>query len=212
MGAMSLRDYLFHEEPGITLYCGDCREVLPYIRADVVITDPPYGIGFEYESHDDQRTKWYALMDSVLPLLRATAPFIVMPSCGIDRLGWWYANHAPTWVLAWYKGSPGHLSKIGFNDWESLLVWGRPHKQMHDHFQTRCGFAEPGHPCPKPIEWATWLISRAAPGRGSVVDPFAGSGTVLEAAKALGRRAIGIEIEPKYCEIAVKRLRQEVLI
>ena len=134
-----------------------------------------------------------------------------MPCCGIDRLDWWYANHKPRWLLAWYKGSPGHRAPVGFNDWEAMLVWGSPPSQMHDHFQTRCGFEPNGHPCPKPIEWADWLISRATLAGGAVIDPFAGSGTVLESAKNLGRRAIGIEIEPKYCEIAVKRLRQEVL-
>ena len=212
---MSLRDYLFYEEPGITLYCGDCREVLPLIEGvgDAVVTDPPYGIEFEYESHDDGRARWFKLMDASVPLMRSSSRFVVMPCCGIDRLGWWYANHPPRWMIAWYKGSPGHRAAIGFNDWEAMLCWGSPPKQMHDYFQTRCGFSADGdgHSCPKPIEWADWIVSRASLPNGRVIDPFVGSGTVLESCKGLGRRAIGIEIEPKYCEITVKRLRQEVL-
>lgn len=201
----------YYKDDSVTLYHGDARELLPLLRADAVVTDPPYGIDFEYASHDDNREAWFALMDVVVPLMRASAPFVAMPSCGIDRLGWWFARHPPTWVVAWYKGSPGHLSKIGFNDWESHLVWGRPWKQMHDYVQTRGGFEDDRHPCPKPIEWATWWVARAAPRGGCVLDPFAGSGTTLVAAKMLGRKSIGIEIDGGYCDLIAERCAQDVL-
>ena len=102
---------------------------------------------------------------------------------------------------------------VGFNDWEPLLVYGKTDGlQMHDFF-----FAQPdpfanGHPCPKPIRWATWLIERATKQSHVILDPFAGSGTTLRAAKDLGRKAIGIEIEERYCEIAAKRMAQAVLL
>jgi len=201
----------YFQDESCTIYHGDCREVLPSLKADAVIADPPYGIDFEYASHDDDPAKWFQLMDDVVPLVRACAPFVVMPSCAIKRLGWWYQNHAPDWVIAWHKGSPGHAAVIGFNDWEPLLCWGRPHHPMHDHFQTRCGFDDSGHPCAKPVAWSAWLIQRAVPVAGAVLDPFMGSGTTLRAAKDLGRKAIGIEIEERYCEIAAKRLSQKVL-
>jgi site-specific DNA-methyltransferase (adenine-specific) len=88
---------------------------------------------------------------------------------------------------------------------------------MHDFFQTRAGFESAssldnnGHPCPKPMAWARWLVSRAAVEGATVLDPFAGSGTVLMASKELGRKSIGIEIEERYCEIAAQRCAQEVL-
>jgi len=123
-------------------------------------------------------------------------------------MGWWYATHAPEWLIAWYKGSPGHRSHVGFNDWEAHLVWGKPPKQMHDYFQTRCGFTVKVHPCPKPIEWGLWLCKRAASDGDIILDPFCGSGTTCVAAKQLGRRFIGIEIDEKYCEIARERLRE----
>ena len=77
---------------------------------------------------------------------------------------------------------------------------------MHDHFQTRCGFSVKGHPCPKPIEWGLWLCERAAPQDGIILDPFCGSGTTCVAAKKLGRRWIGIEIDESYARIARERV------
>jgi len=67
------------------------------------------------------------------------------------------------------------------------------------------------HPCPKPIRWVTWLTSMVSQEGETVLDPFMGSGTTLRAARDLGRKAIGIEIEERYCEIAARRLDQAVL-
>jgi site-specific DNA-methyltransferase (adenine-specific) len=68
-----------------------------------------------------------------------------------------------------------------------------------------------GHPCPKPLGLMRWLVARVSKPNETVLDPFMGSGTTLLAAKDMGHRAIGIEIEERYCEIAAKRLSQEVL-
>lgn len=190
-----------------TLYLGDCRDILPTLpKVDAVVTDPPYGIGFNYNSHDDNLEDWKALMLAVVPLLRQVAPFVVLPSCAVQRLPWWYENIAPDWIIAWHKGSPGHQSKVGFNSWEPHVAWGRPAKPMHDHFSTRCGFNENGHPCPKPIEWAKWLVSRAAVQGATVLDAFMGSGTTGEACCITDRRFVGIEKDPKYFDIACKRI------
>ena len=192
-----------------TLYLGDCRDILPTLgKVDAVVTDPPYGIGFKYESHDDNLDEWFDLMNQIVPACRAIARFVVMPSAGPSRLPWWYANHRPDWIIAWYKGSPGHLSAIGFNDWEPHVVWGRPTRPMHDHFSTRCGFDDNGHPCPKPDQYSAWLVSRAAVVGGSVADPFMGSGTTGVACARLGRHFIGIEREPSYFDIACRRIEE----
>jgi len=209
----------YYQSEGITIYHGDCRAIVPELpMADAVVTDPPYGVGFKYMSYDDDPTAWFVLMDEMVPKMRAAAPFVVMPVCRIDRMGWWYANHEPGWIIAWYKGSPGHRSLIGFNDWEAILVWGKPYKKMHDHFQTisspMCTTTSErvaGHPCAKPIAWASWLVERSVPEGGVLVDPFMGSGTTLVAAKHLHRQAIGIEIDERYCELAANRLAQGVL-
>ena len=145
------------------LILGDCRDILPTLKADAVVTDTPYGIGFNYNMHDDDEDAWFGLMDDVVPLMRNAAPFVIMPCCRIKALEWWYSNHPPDWLVAWYKGSPGHRSSIGFNDWEPHLVWGKPYAQMHDHFQTPLQIDANGHPCPKPLDYARWLVSRSAP-------------------------------------------------
>jgi site-specific DNA-methyltransferase (adenine-specific) len=194
-----------------TLHLGDCLDVLrdmPAGSVDAVVTDPPYGIGLRYNSYDDSEANWYLLMDAVIPELRRVAKVVVLPSCAIKKLPWWYANHKPDWLIAWYKGSPGHQSMIGFNDWEPHLIYGRPTRPMHDYFQTKCGFDNNGHPCPKPVDWAKWLCSRVAPEGSTILDPFMGSGTTGVACIQTGRNFIGIEIDPGYYAIAEKRIAE----
>lgn len=205
----------YYEHAGITIYHADCREVLPCIgRSSLCLTDPPYGVGVRYATYDDTEDNWFVLLDAVIPMMREAADMVVMPSCQIKRLGWFYEHHRPDWLIAWHKGSPGHVSAIGFNDWEPLVVYGRTGGlSMHDYLSVTNDekMGAYGHPCPKPLKWARWIIDRACPRDGSVIDPFMGSGTTLRAAKDLGRRAVGIEIEERYCEIAAKRLAQETL-
>jgi len=198
------------------IICGDCTDqavvdlVMGGEKADLCLTDPPYGIGFKYDEHDDNRDEWFILIDTVMPIIRTTANFCVVQSCGIDRIGWWYANHHPDWPICWYKGSPGHLSKIGFNDWEMILTWGKPPSQMHDYFQTACGFSDGhGHPCPKPVAWAEWIVERGAVVSGTVFDPFLGSGTTMIACERLNRRCRGIELSPAYVAVCLERWHLE---
>ncbi len=190
------------------MWHGDCREVLPLLPdVDATITDPPYGIDFKYEEHQDDFEGWIDLISEVLPVLRQKSGFVVMPSCQIKRLKWWYENFAPDWVICWHKGSPGHVSSIGFNDWEPHLCWGKPKKPMHDYFSTQCGFDDNGHPCPKPVRYAKWLVDRGCQHGGTVLDPFMGSGTTGVACADLGRKFIGIEKTRKYFDIACERIR-----
>ena len=202
----------YYEDDSVTIYHGDCREVLPTVTGDLLLTDPPYGVGLAYASYDDSRAAWRLLMQTFIPLARRAAPMVIFPAGPMEELGWIYSWAPPDWLIAWYKGSPGTASFVGFNDWEPLLVYGKGKGvQMHDYFQASPEPFTNGHPCAKPLRWARWLIERASSAGGTIVDPFMGSGTTLRAAKDLGRRAIGIEIEERYCEIAAKRLSQETL-
>jgi site-specific DNA-methyltransferase (adenine-specific) len=212
----------YYEENGITIYHGDCRDILPEVeQVDAVITDPPYGLGYQYLSYEDTEEKLAELVQVFVPLCRTKARLTAV-SCGIVNL---QKYPVADWTMAITWNTTGSRGKFGFNQWMAILLYG---KDRHDFdrmpgviksdvifengggsvgFQ-RCGEKE-NHPCPKPIGLMKKLISRLSV--GTVVDPFMGSGTTLLAAKDMGRRAIGIEIEEKYCEIAVKRLAQGVL-
>jgi site-specific DNA-methyltransferase (adenine-specific) len=215
----------YYDHGGITIYHGDCREVLP-LDADLVLTDPPYGIA--WQQHGGGKTGKsrgmrkhapiigdgdVALRDEVLTRL-ADKPAAVFGS--------FRAPFPPgvIQVLIYRKTPDAGLvgSVTGFRtDVEPIFLVGpwptarKPHSSAV--LASRIGLqilAAPGlHPHAKPADVLGKLL-HAMPA-GTVLDPFMGSGTTLRAAKDLGRKAIGIEIEERYCEIAARRLEQEVL-
>lgn len=193
------------------LLCGDStiRENIERLmngeKADMVFTDPPYGIGLKYNTHNDSEEKWYDLINKIMPIAKMAAPFILMPCCRITSLPFWYEKHTPDWIMCWYKGSPGHRSHIGFNDWEPHLVWGKPKNPMHDYWQTECGFEIDGHPCPKPVAYVVWVLDRAINSGDKVLDLFLGSGTTLIGCEKTNRKCYGMEIDPHYCDVIIKR-------
>src|SRR3990167_3363355 len=98
----------YYEEPGIVIYHSDCRDILPHLsKVDLVLTDPPYGIGLAYASYDDTLNNWLLLMNDVIPLLRSAGEMVIMPCCQIAQLPFIYSKHTPDWIMCWYKGSPG---------------------------------------------------------------------------------------------------------
>lgn len=198
-----------------TIYNEDCLDTMYRFadkEVDLLLTDPPYGIGVKYDNYDDSEENWYKLMNKVMPEIIRVSKMAILPSTQIKRMKWFYDNYPPNWLIAWYKGSTGHASYLGFNDWEPHLVYGRNREQlfMHDFFQTMPSPARGtyGHPCPKPEAWAHWLIYRASQINDLIYDPFAGSGTVMLVAKRLNRRYIGSEISAEYCKIANKRINK----
>lgn len=122
-----------------------------------------------------------------------------------------YRRWSPDWLICWDKGSPGTAAPVGFNDWEALMVWGRPQRPMHDRFKARPVPFDNGHPCPKPTEYYGKLIGASTLSGATIIEPFAGSGTGLRVAKDMGRKAIGIEAQEDFCQIIVSRLSQSVL-
>jgi site-specific DNA-methyltransferase (adenine-specific) len=205
----------YYNHDGITIYHADCREVLPRLpRIDLVVTDPPYGIN--YQSHhrhtiypkirgDDK------LPTSVIAQLIGLATRAVYVFCRWDVL-----KHLPEprSVVAWIKNnwSMGDLAHEHGRQWEACCFYPTSGHEFIKRTPDVIHANRTGnnlHPTEKPVDLITELIGANV---GSVVlDPFMGSGTTLVAAKQLGRKAIGIEIEEKYCEIAVERLKQGVL-
>jgi|SRR3990167_1277542 len=214
-GSKVLADYLYYHEdgpPSISIYCGDCLDILPLLpKVDLVVTDPPYGVNLAYEQYQDTEANWFALMDKFIPLVRSKSTMSIMPSCQIKRLDWIYKNHAPDWLLCWYKGSPGHVGYMGFNDWEPHLVYGKNSTTVHDYFHATPEPQTNGHPCQKPLKWAKWQVWKCSEEGHLVCDPFLGSGTVAVVAKDLKRNFIGIELSDKYCEIAKVRLKNTIV-
>jgi site-specific DNA-methyltransferase (adenine-specific) len=190
--------------------CLDTMSRMPDKFIDLTLTDPPYGIGLKYDTYEDTDENWFKLMEQVIPEIKRVSKMAIFPSCKIDRLKWFYENFPPNWLICWYKGSTGHNSYIGFNDWEPHLVYGKNKNKMymHDYFQTISSpkMGSYGHPCPKPDEWAEWIIQRASKKGDLVYDPFMGSGTVGYVAYLNERNYIGSEISTKYCKKIEKRI------
>ena len=204
----------YYEEPGIAIYCADCREVLPQLpKVDLVLTDPPYGVGMNYGITNDSTSESLQRILDVVKASEMISPIVLTTVGCFEIEKALYRQHPPVWRICWRKGITSRPSAVGFTDWEPVFVYGsRVHRNAHDLFTVQPELMGTyGHPCPKPLGFSRWLVQRFSDEYGIVVDPFMGSGTTLVAAKQLGRRAIGIEIERKYCDIAIERLRQEVL-
>ena len=190
-----------------TLYLGDCLEILPTLpKVDAVITDPPYGVGLKYASHDDSRNGYEAWCAAWFAACRAVCDGPVAISCGVGNLQMW---PRADWVLCWNKPNSMGRAVTGWNTWEPVLVYGKiGGKRTHDSFtvalvpQVDTG----DHPCPKPVGWAREVIDRLTGDGQGVLDPFLGSGTTGVACVQTGRKFTGIEIEPKYFDIACERI------
>lgn len=204
----------YYQDDAVTIYHGDAREVVPGLgRVALVATDPPYGIGWKPRvNHQDQ--PW---TDERLDITFALVG---------DHHCVWGGNYftdllppSESW-LVWIKRPAGFNFD---NDQRSYSVaemawtdYGHKPRTMHFTWDGGMRAGEPSnrefsHPAQKPLELMRWCIGLCPIETGLVLDPFAGSGTTLRAAKDLGRKAVGIEIEERYCEIAAKRMGQEVL-
>lgn len=210
----------YYDRDGITIYNADCREILPLLEPnsiDLVLTDPPYGIGFQKGAGG----KGAHNRRNLEPIRGDEYPFDPDVLLRFANVITWGANHYAkrlpeegSW-LAWDKLG-GMESFDSFSDVE--FAW-RSKKAADRLFSQRWkGIIRDGvdrnerklHISQKPLELMKWCIG-FYPDALTILDPFMGSGTTLRAAKDLGRKAIGIEIEERYCEIAVKRLSQQVL-
>ena len=206
----------YYSDPSVCIAHGDCREILPLLpKVDLVLTDPPYGIGeaagknksrcnlavardYGDSRWDDAPIDW-AVMSGLIDLGLYACVFggnyYPVPPVA-SWLVWDKLNGASDFAdceLAWTNY--GCAVRRIVHRWNGMLREGNEKRE---------------HPTQKPIEVIKWAIS-LAPKADTILDPFMGSGTTLRAAKDLGRKAIGIEIKEKYAEIAARRCAQEVL-
>ena len=219
----------YYEHAGITIYHGDCREVLPEIeRADALVTDPPFGINWSRGTWQDSPEAYPALISWLVAESSRIVPngwcfvFQAMLNCGR-----WHEWFPDGWRLFAACKNFAQVRPTGvWHSWEPVVFWKNGDRKSKPNCEAGSGFTNRdyhvgnvagvfrdriGHPCPRPYDTMRHIAAIACPESGTVLDPFMGSGTTLRAAKDLGRKAIGIEIEERYCEIAAKRLSQEVL-
>lgn len=203
----------YYSHAGITIYHGDCREALPGLAFDSILADPPYGISYKPLRGSNGSKMWG--VETVRGDDVAFDPNAFVSSGRAAIL--WGANHyadrlpASAGWLVWDKTPSG--IREGFIYSHAELAWTNTATRVHKFSLDWQGCDRNGegffHPTQKPVSLMRWCIGFLP--EGTILDPFMGSGTTLVAAKNLGRKAIGIEIEERYCEIAAKRLAQEVM-
>ena len=205
----------------VTLYCGDCLEVLPTLEAggvDAVVTDPPYGVDYKGKTtkHSRRVGGSYESGDnaSIGPefMKRWNGRAVVYPGA---RIAFEYPK--PTEIGFAYCPSGAGLGKWGFITGHPILYYGdNPYLKLglghRPNGFTSFATQEPnGHPCPKPVEWMMFAVQKASACKhDAILDPFMGSGTTGVACVRLGRRFIGIELEPKYFAISKRRIQDEL--
>jgi hypothetical protein len=153
-----------------TLYLGDCLEILPTLpRVDAVITDPPYGVGLKYESHDDSRNGYAEWCARWFAACQAATDGPIGISCGVGNLQMW---PSADWVLCWNKPNSMGRAATGWNTWEPVLVYGKiAGVRTHDSFSVAVvpQIDTGDHPCPKPVGWGVEVLKRLTAGRGGRV-------------------------------------------
>lgn len=213
---------------GIVIYHGDCREILPQLpKVDLVLTDPPYFLPACHHSTREGTSKSWGNLSILEHFFSDT--FKELQSI-LNPEGWMYCFCDGQSYPIFYKACYSIFKSIRPLVWDKLTSlngywWRHQHELIlfacqHDTELETTGdgdvlrfrsvpMGDRLHDAQKPLELLTKLMSKGEP--ELTLDPFMGSGTTLRAAKDLGRKAIGIEIEERYAEIAARRLEQEVL-
>jgi site-specific DNA-methyltransferase (adenine-specific) len=207
---------LYYEEAGITIYHGDCREILPTLEGDfAIVSDPPYGMKWDGKVTRGKNGtgKSGPTRNYGTSIAGDDEPFDPSFMLGYVEVILWGFNHYPqhlakgtalVWLKRYDDGFGSFLSDAEiawFN--QGCGVYCKRDVSMQAESSNRV------HPAQKPIDLMQWSIGFVK--AETIADPYSGSGTTLVAAKNLGRNAIGIELEERYCEIAANRLRQSVL-
>jgi site-specific DNA-methyltransferase (adenine-specific) len=215
----------YYADDLVTLYHGDCREEPEWLHADVLVTDPPYGIGWKRGVNHARASKSHAGIQGDADTGTRDAALALWGERPAVVFGSFYAPQpANVRHFAVYRKPPdaGAVgSTTGFRrDVEPIFLTGAwPLRAVQFSSLIESGArnvgnpsglaARYGHPHAKPVDVLETLIAACPP--GIIADPFAGAGSTLVAARNLGRRAVGVEIDEAYCERAARRLSQGVL-
>lgn len=211
-----------YDRDGITIYNADCRDVLPHIdpsSVGLLLTDPPYGVKWntDYDRFTGGASKFRG---NFAPIANDDQPFDPSPLLGFPRVVLFganvYSDRLPrsSW-LVWDKRPPSG-SKGVLSDGEVAWCSHGHGVYIYSHYwdgfnrETERGIP-PLHPTQKPVALMRWILERYSKPGDLILDPYMGSGPVAAAAYQLGRRYIGIELVPEYCQVAINRLAQPVL-
>lgn len=205
---------LYYEDDLVQLHHGDCREVTEWLAADVLVTDPPYGMSYKPLRGSDGSKRWGT--ETVTGDSQPFDPSHLLPMRRAVLFGAnWYADRLPAsggW-LVWDKTPRGE--KAGFTASHAELAWTNVASRVTTIRLQWGGEARNGegyyHPTQKPVGLLRSIVERFSEPGEVIADPYAGSGSTLVAAREAGRRAVGVEIEERYCEVAARRLAQGVL-
>ena len=213
----------------VQLYLGDCLDVLPHLgKVDAVVTDPPYGVGLKGKRAKQRRggvtvrNDTYAAPDTTEYIKSVVVPSVQLAlqmanagavTCGIRSL-WLYPPAVD--MGCFFSAAGTGMGRWGFTCSQPILYYGAD-PYLREGMGSRpnsCGQTYPNdaneidHPCAKPIRQWLWLVNRTSLKGETILDPFMGSGTTGVACIRLGREFIGIELEPKYFDIAVERCKK----
>jgi len=198
----------YYQDASVTIYHGDCREIAPTLgRFDLLLTDPPYGHGNMWSGGTWAANPIYEAAfawDSETTNLESLLAMVAQCNFAIVWGGNYYAMPPSRCWLAWEKSS----KMPTMADFE--LAWTNINRPSKRFLENRNPDGTREHPTQKPLSLMSWCIGQVNCAN-TILDPFAGSGTTGRAAKDLGRRAVLIEREERYCEIAARRMSQEVL-
>lgn len=186
-----------------TLYCGDCREILAEVKADAVITDPPYGIGFAAQPTKWQRLAGHKPQTWDDECAKIDGLLTLAPVCVVWGGNYYELPLSRGW-LVWHKpDAPPSMAS-------AELAWtSRDQNTRHIMHSISATNAERvGHPTQKPLRVMKWTINETAKDAGIIFDPFMGSGTTGVAAVDMGKRFIGCEINQEYFAIACRRIEE----
>lgn len=198
----------YYSDESVTLYHGDCCEVTEWRDVGAIVTGPPYGLA-DVLSGGGGEWGLYAGNPAGLPWDREAPAIVATLPTVAEHVIVWGGNYFPlpprrgwlVWDKIVRKFSSGHCELAWTTLDQPVRAFSFSHGQLANEGKL--------HPTQKPVDLMAWCLSFLPD--GTVADPFAGSGSTLVAAKRLGRKAIGVELDERYCEIAAKRLAQGVL-
>ena len=209
-----------------TLYLGDCLDILPTLGpVDAVVTDPPYGVNIGHHGSANETRGWlakaaYESYEDTLENLRSIVVPAIRKSLEVSKRAVVFAAGSRMWefpvpdaVGCVYIAAGMGRNCWGFQTVAHYMLYGKApilNKGARPmSFASNESAEDNGHPVPKPIGWMLRLVSLASVEGHTILDPFMGSGTTGVACARLGRKFIGIEIEPRYFDIACKRIKRE---